>query len=303
MLATEEKINEFLLNCKYAKNLTDKTLKSYKSDLLLFNNYIKNNDDIKDAILDYVKYLLDTQHKITTIKRYLSTIYQFINFVYRKDSQNNPIRDLDIKFKCEKILPKTISTHEMKKLFQCLYNKSQIYVTTFQKFQHTRDIALLDLISSTGIRIGEAASLQYNDIDLKTRLVLIHGKGRKERIIYLSCPETINNLKNWLQLRHKIKNDNNYVFINRYNKPLSVHGIEDIFRKYRDAANINPIATPHFLRHTFATNLLSNGSDIRSVQEILGHSSISITERYTEVTQNQKIKMLKKYNYRNNLLN
>lgn len=276
MLTNEKTISEFLMNCKYAKNLTDKTLKSYKSDLLLFNNYINNNDDIKDAILNYVKHLLDTQHKITTIKRYLSTIYQFVNYVYRKDSQHNPIRDLDIKFKCEKILPKTIST---------------------------RDIALLDLISSTGIRIGEAASLQFNDIDLKTRLVLIHGKGRKERILYLSCPETINNLKNWLQLRRSIKNENNYVFVNRYNNPLSIHGIEDIFRKYRDAANITPYATPHFLRHTFATNLLSNGSDIRSVQEILGHSSISITERYTEVTQNQKIKMLKKYNYRNNLLN
>lgn len=303
MLTNEKTINEFLMNCKYAKNLTEKTLKSYKSDLMLFNNFNNNDDDIKDAILNYVKYLLDTQHKITTIKRYLSTIYQFINYVYRKDSQHNPIRDLDIKFKCDKILPKTISTHEMKKLFQCLYKKSQLNVTDFQKMQLTRDMALLDLISSTGIRIGEAASLQFNDIDLKTRLVLIHGKGRKERIIYLSCPETISNLKNWLHLRRNIINDNNYVFINRYNNPLSIHGIEDIFRKYRDAANINPYATPHFLRHTFATNLLSNGSDIRSVQEILGHSSISITERYTEVTQNQKIKMLKKYNYRNNLLN
>ena len=92
------------------------------------------------------------------------------------------------------------------------------------------------------------------------------------------------------------------MFVNRNNAPISIHGIEDIFEKYKRIANINANATPHYLRHTFATNLLANGSDLRSVQEILGHSNIAITERYTEVTTSRKIKVLKKFNFRNDLL-
>lgn len=93
-----------------------------------------------------------------------------------------------------------------------------------------------------------------------------------------------------------------YLFVNRYKKPISIFAIEDIFNKYKKLAKINPRSTPHYLRHTFATNLLANGADIRVVQELLGHSSISTTEIYTEVTGKRKIKALQKYNYRNKIM-
>ena len=188
----------------------------------------------------------------------------------------------------------------MKKIIKTLYeniDKSSFY-TTFQSY---RDLALIDLLISSGIRIGEACKIQVEDIDFSSSIILIHGKGRKERLIYISSKETIDNLKQYIEIRNKKQIDNNYLFVNKHGNKISINSIDNIYRKYKKLANINKNSTPHYLRHTFATNLLANGADIRSVQEILGHANVSITERYTEVTTNRKVEVLSKYNYRNNL--
>ena len=130
---------------------------------------------------------------------------------------------------------------------------------------------------------------------------MIHGKGRKQRLIYISCPQTWTNLMAWLKIRKTKPTFTNKVFVNKYGNQLNIHGIEYIFNTAKKAAGINPKSTPHYLRHTFATNLLANGADLRSVQEILGHSSVATTEIYTEVSTKRKKQVLNKYNYRNKL--
>ena len=157
----------------------------------------------------------------------------------------------------------------------------------------------MDLLISTGIRIGEAAALTLEDVIASERTLLIHGKGRKQRLIYISSPITWNRLMSLIKQRKRC--GGNYLFINRYGNPISIHGIEDIYAKYVKKAKLEVKSTPHYLRHTFATNLLSNGADLRSVQEILGHASVATTQIYTEVSTNRKKQVLKKYNYRNNL--
>lgn len=103
-------------------------------------------------------------------------------------------------------------------------------------------------------------------------------------------------------MKARAKSNNNYLFVNRYGNPLSIHGIEDIYIKYIKKAQITTKSTPHYLRHTFATNLLANGADLRSVQEILGHASVATTQIYTEVTTARKKQVLRKFNYRNRIL-
>ena len=105
----------------------------------------------------------------------------------------------------------------------------------------------------------------------------------------------------WLKIRKNYNPITDKIFVNRYGQQLSIHGIEYIYNAYKKASGINMKSTPHYLRHTFATNLLANGADLRSVQEILGHSSVSTTEIYTEVTTNRKKQVLNKYNYRNKM--
>ncbi len=288
----------FLNFCKFSKNLGEKTLTAYRSDLELYAKYAAAHSE--SSIMDYIS-ALSANHKTLTIKRHLASIKQFFKYVYRNNRLENPLLQFEFKLKTEKTLPRTIPVHSVKKLLDAAEKKRDDPLSPFQTFQTLRNIALLDLLCSTGIRIGEAAAIRLMDIDLRTRIILIHGKGKKERLIYLSCTETVDNLKAWINFRKTLDIDHDYLFVNRNKSPISIHAIEDIFYKYRNLAKINPNATPHYLRHTFATNLLANGADLRAVQEILGHSNISITERYTEVTTTRKIKVLKKFNYRNTL--
>ena len=293
------KVPEFITYCRLTKNLSEKTILAYSQDLKTFLGFI---DEVANVnVMNYVSYLMETGHKSSTIKRHLATIKQYFKYLYKNNRLANPMLEFDFKLKSEKSLPRTIPVHDIKKLLTILEKQKTKIQSPFQKFLLTRDTALIDLLCSTGIRIGEAASITLADLDLRSRIILIHGKGKKERLIYLSCDQTINNLKAWLVLRKSLYIEHFYLFVNRALSPISIHAIEDIFDKYKNSAKISPKATPHYLRHTFATNLLANGADLRSVQEILGHSNISLTERYTEVTTNRKIKVLKKYNYRNSL--
>ncbi len=299
MKESYESAAEFLLFCKLGKNLSDKTIAAYRLDL---QSYLRFREERPDAgVMQYVSRLVETRHKSTTVKRHLASLKQYYKYICRDDRLSNPMLECEFKLKAEKTLPRTIAVSEVKRLLAVFDGERVRRDTAFCTFQLTRDAALLDLLCATGIRIGEAAALRLEDVDLRSRILLIRGKGRKERLVFLSCKQTAERLRNWIALRAELACTHSFLFVNRARAPISIRAIEDIFAKYRDLAKINARSTPHYLRHTFATNLLENGADLRSVQEILGHSSVSVTERYTEVTAVRKIKVLKKYNYRNTL--
>ncbi|MCH5180288.1 MAG: tyrosine-type recombinase/integrase [Erysipelotrichales bacterium] len=296
-------IETFLTEIKNTKNLSQKSLLAYNYDLTNFKQYlidcritkIKSNN-----IVEYINYLKDVKHlKETSIRRKIISLKLYFNFLYEKKLiKSNPFANLKFKLKKEHRLPKTLQVNDIRSLLSTV--SSEKITSEFSKFQKIRNLAILDILISTGIRIGELSLIKLNDINLENRTLLIHGKGKKERLLFFSSDDTINNINNWLVIRNKYNVQNTNLFINRYGSTLSIHSIEEIYEKYRKKANINN-STPHYLRHTFATNLLSNGADIRSVQEILGHASISTTEIYTEVSINRKIEVLKRFNYRNNL--
>lgn len=288
---------EFINYLKVTKNLSPKTLNAYLSDLKQFSCYEQNI--LSPNIRAFIAYLTcDLQLKDSSVRRKIITLKNFYGFLVESEIlEVSPFQKLKFRFKQERRLPKTLSIGEVTKLLKCF--DDEVVRTPFAAKEYMRDAALIDLLVSTGIRIGEAAAITLDDIVTSERTLLIHGKGRKQRLIYVSSPVTWARISALVKERKRVKGS--YLFVNRYNNPISIHGIEDIYKKYARKAQINAKSTPHYLRHTFATNLLANGADLRSVQEILGHASVATTQIYTEVTTNRKKQVLKKYNYRNKL--
>lgn len=298
-------IKNFLIELSGTKNLDSKTLKAYKSDLFGLYKFIQQNNITKidsKHLISYVTYLKDKQKlKESSLRRKIISFKLFFNYLYvKKIIKNNYMKEINFKFKKEHRLPKILNVTNVKNLLDYVINYSQKELSSFKKRYALRDIAIIDILISTGIRIGELSSINVGDVNLEEKTILIHGKGKKERMLYFSSDETINHIKKWLYIRNNCNIKSDYLFVNRYGDSLSIHSIEAIYEKYRKLADI-PESTPHYLRHTFATNLLNNGADIRSVQELLGHSNISTTEIYTEVSTSRKQEVLMKFNYRNNL--
>lgn len=300
----EKHLDSFIMEIKNTKNLSIKSIKAYYSDILNFIKFTNEQNNKMVNSENIIKYIdsLRTLKKLkdSSIKRKIISLKIFSQYLYEYNYIDTyPFQRLKFKYKREHSLPKTLAIEEVKKLLNCITSSFSLTSSSFKIFEGTRDLAIIDLLISTGIRIGEICSIKLDDINIIDKTLLIHGKGRKERLLFLSSVETINNIKKWLAIRSN--HLSNYLFLNRYGNPLTIHSIEDIFYKYRDLSKINPNSTPHYLRHTFATNLLTNGADIRSVQEILGHSNISTTEIYTEISINRKQEVLTKFNYRNNI--
>lgn len=294
-----EYLSNFINFLQATKNLSSKTLAAYGSDLKQYFAFERNI--LYPDVCAFISFLSkDLKLKDTSIRRKIITLKNFYDYLINCGIlTTSPFNKLKFKFKQEKRLPKTLSINEVTKILNC-FNVDSSSLSDFAKREYIRDAALIDLLISTGIRIGEAAAITLEDIITSEHTVLIHGKGRKQRLIYISSPTTWNRLS--LLIRERRKSKDIHLFVNRYGKPITIHGIEDIYKKYVKKAQINTKSTPHYLRHTFATNLLANGADLRSVQEILGHASVATTQIYTEVTTNRKKQVLRKFNYRNKIL-
>lgn len=291
-------IKNFIEYLKSTKNLSPKTLEAYSIDMKTFTKVEKNL--FEPNIRAYVLHLQSLGLKDSSVKRKIVTLRLFYDYLYNeKMISHSPFFNLKFKFRQERKLPKTLSICEVKRLLDCFVNETES-LSVFARRQHIRDCALIDLLVSTGIRVAEAAAIRFDDIINYEHAILIHGKGRKQRIIYISSNETWQRLLTQFKMQKKLSSTH-FLFTNRNDKPLTSHSIEKIYKKYADIAKINPVSTPHYLRHTFATNLLANGADLRSVQELLGHASIATTQIYTEVSSQRKKQVLRKYNYRNKL--
>lgn len=293
---------ESLSVMKSTKNISDYTFIAYRSDL---NDFIKFcNGKINNNILVEYVYSLSQERCLcdTTISRKLITLKMFFEYLHNKNLiEENYYQNCHFKFRKERRLPKTLTKSEIAELLKTATAERNSAKSNPEILRTYRNLALIDVLISTGIRIGEASSISIEDIIESEKTILIHGKGRKQRLIYISCDETWNNLNKWLNIRKEMNISTDKLFVNRSGNRLGIHGIEYIYKRIKENAGINPSSTPHYLRHTFATNLLSNGADLRSVQELLGHSSVAITEIYTEITTQRKKEVLDKYNMRNNL--
>lgn len=299
-------LEAYILSLKTERNLSEKSIKAYQSDLSDLISWMNRNsisDMAKVQINEYIQWLQNEKKlKASSIKRKYVSIKTFYKYLLDiKHIDRSPMENCRISFKAPKSLPKTLSMPEVKNLLEAPVREYKQLNSDFRKNICIRNIAIIELIYCLGLRIGELVNINLEDIDLGEQTILIHGKGRKERILYISSSEVIDKLTKWLNARTFFNPMSASLFVNKYGSKLSIYTIEDIFYKYRDMSGIDHRSTPHFLRHTFATQLLDNGADLRSVQEILGHSSIITTQIYTEVSTERKKQVLLKFNARNSI--
>lgn len=198
--------------------------------------------------------------------------------------EENPFTKLDIRFREPKLLPKTIPLHVIQEYLAVIYRQYRMVETVYQKRTILRDIAVNELLFATGVRISELCSLREEDIDLNNGNILIYGKGAKERMIQIGNREVIGVLTEYKkEYLNSIKNCG-YFFVNRLRNRLSEQSVRFMINHYVNLAGISTHITPHMFRHSFATLLLEEDVDIRYIQRMLGHSSITTTEIYTHVS-------------------
>ncbi len=272
--------------CQYQKRLDSKTLKAYKIDLRQFLSRIAaaNVSDITPGVLESYIALLHQTYKPKTVKRKIASIKAFFRYLEYKDYISiTPFNKIQIKFREPIILPKTIPLHTLETLLTTVYRQRSQARTPYQEKNTLRDIAVLELLFATGMRISELCSLKAENVDLNDCNILIYGKGAKERRIQIGNPDVCAVLKEYKQeFQEEIENCCHF-FVNQAGRPLSDQAVRRMIQKYTSLASINLHITPHMFRHTFATSLLEADVDIRYIQEMLGHSSINITQIYTHV--------------------
>jgi tyrosine recombinase XerC len=281
-------IEKFLSYLDIEKNYSLHTISSYRRDLEEFNSFLSQNvgeRDIKEIdyfiLRKFLAYLGSKTLSKRSISRKISTLKSFFKFLLREGITNsNPAASL-IYPKLEKPLPKFLTEEEVTKILE---------VPEGNDILSLRDKAILEFLYSTGARVSECTSLRLEDLDLIGGTVKVKGKGKKERILPLGEP-AIQALRKYLKERGTLTP---YVFVNRKGQRLSDWAFRLIVNKYIRKASLMLRISPHTFRHSFATHLLNRGADLRSVQELLGHSTISTTQVYTHLTLDRLKKIYEK---------
>lgn len=283
-------IDKYLEYLKVERKYSNKTILSYKDDLIEYNEFLGNNftnilNIDMNIVNNYMKYLYDRKITKSSISRKLSSIRGLYNYLVREDiiKENhfnkiqNPKREL--------YLPKFLKDEELDKIFSVCNSNNPT---------EERDTLIIELLYATGVRVSELVNIKIKDINREEKLIKVLGKGNKERMVIYNN-HTKKALDTYLKVGYNYfnKKSSEYLILNKNGNKLSERYIREIINKKVSQASLDIKISPHTLRHTFATDILENGADLMTVKELLGHESLNTTSIYTHIT-NEQIK--KTYN-------
>lgn len=304
MINLQETIKRYIHYCRYQRNLNQKTLKAYSIDLKQFCTYAENQE-IELNRSDISKFIttLHSQYKPKSVKRKIASLKALFTYLeYEELLDENPFSKLNIKFKEPQILPRTISIKNLEQIFHVAYTQlNSVSIASSKHRDSLRDVAVLELLFATGLRVSELCSLHYADLDLNQGYIRVYGKGSKERVVQITNIDLLKAINNYSSITHLQPYSDVYFFLNRLGMRLSEQSVRFMIKKYAKMAGISEHITPHMFRHTFATLLLEEDVDIRYIQQILGHSSILTTQIYTHVTSTKQRDILTTKHPRNKL--
>lgn len=298
----KEEINKYLRYCKFQKELDDKTVRAYRADLEQFTALIGEGDLGKEGLNSYLLYI-HSRYKQKTVKRKIASVKALFHYLEEEEVvEINPFHKVKTKFKEEVVLPKIIPRDIIERLLEHLYKERE--VSAYSEWHRKiilRDIAVIETLFSTGLRISELCHLQNKYVDLKNGVLCIQGKGGKERYLQIGSSDVLSILNTYKKCyEEEIKRDG-YFFVNRYGNPLSEQSARRMIHKYAEEIQADINITPHMFRHSFATYLMEEDVNIRYIQKMLGHSSITTTQIYTYVTTEKEKEILRTRHPRNKM--
>ncbi len=289
-------IEEYLRYLKIEKGLSDASISSYNQDLKKYSQFLEDQNVTRvdsitaETLVSFLQFLTSENKSAKTIRRMQSTLKNFHQFLQiERITENNPALRLQTPRE-EKALPVVLTIEEMERLLQ----------SPDQTTQGIRDNAMMELLYASGLRVSELINLNISDLNLEMGFIHVYGKGEKERIVPTTeyvAKKLTNYIKNY---RLKLLKDENIdtLFLTNRGKGFTRQGLWKTIKKYVRESGIDKNITPHTFRHSFATHLIENGADLRAVQEMLGHSDISTTQIYTQISAGKIREMYKQFHPR-----
>lgn len=284
----EEDVKQYLEYLKIVCNYSENTIQSYKIELYKYEEFLKKNKIhylkiAKDEVREYLKYLDKKNYKNSSVAKNISTLRSFYRYLVSIEKISKNIFASIRNPKLEKKLPNYISEIDMETLLE--FSKKKGYKATIYT---NRNLLLLEMLYDTGCRVSELVHIKLKDIDKVKKSICVIGKGSKERIVYFG-EYTLDTLNLYFVDREEILKGkkNEYLFVSKENSNLTTRRVAQIINEVIKEVEIKNKISPHTFRHTFATHLLNHDADLRSVQELLGHSSLSTTQVYTHVSNDR----------------
>jgi integrase/recombinase XerC len=287
-----KELDQFIRHLKYEKNASPHTISSYRRDLTQLAVYLRERriglKKVDNVVLrGFLATLYAKRERKSTIARKLSAIRSFFQFCVKKNwLQDNPAKVVATP-KQEKSVPSFLSEEEMSQFLD---------LPQTDKPLDLRDKAMLELLYATGLRVSELVGIDLADVSFEERLIRVKGKGKKERIVPFGTMAE-NSLSGYLRMRRSINKgdvDGTALFLNYRGKRITPRSVERTVDKYIKTTAVRRKISPHSLRHSFASHLLSRGADLRVIQELLGHESLATTQKYTHLDLKQLLDTYKK---------
>ena len=302
---TQKIVEDYISYCSVQKKLDDKTVKAYRIDLRQFSEFMADTDGglTRENLSDFIVHL-NRSFSPKSVKRKVASVKAFFRYLEYQDLlPDNPFFKMRVKLREPVLLPRIIPMSSIENLLRTAYDhRGAKNLTELQRQEAIRDVAVLETLFATGVRVSELCSLGSLDVDLEEGSLWIYGKGARERVVSIENHDVISALQAYVNTFSAWIRQTGYFFLNRCHHQLSDQSVRLIIRRYAAMANIKQHITPHMFRHSFATYLLEEDADIRYIQQILGHSSINTTQLYTYVAMRKQRALLTAKHPRNKIM-